>query len=222
VSSRSETKLIPAATIMLLREQGRSFEVLILRRNRKLKAFGGAWVFPGGRVGESDAPGEDDITRARVAAIRETSEETGLDISGENLISLSCWIPPVQEKRRFSTWFFIARAPNDRVKIDQGEIHDFRWVEPKTLLSQIPSSDIMIMPPTYISLIHLAQYDTIDAIMSATAAAPDEIFETKFLKGKSGFVTLWRGDAAYDSLELETSGPRRRLICTSESWDYIT
>jgi len=46
--------LIPAATVMLLREHEARLEVLMLRRNRQLKSFGGAWVFPSGRVDEAD------------------------------------------------------------------------------------------------------------------------------------------------------------------------
>ena len=78
----SISPLIPAATIMLLRESDGRIEVLMLRRNRQLKAFAGAWVFPGGRVDADDAPEQDEITRAKAAAIRETQEEAGLDISG--------------------------------------------------------------------------------------------------------------------------------------------
>ena len=82
--------LIPAATIMLLREREGRIEVLMLRRNRQLKAFAGAWVFPGGRVDDADAPGADEISRAKAAAIRETHEEAGLDISRASMETLSC------------------------------------------------------------------------------------------------------------------------------------
>ena len=121
MADASISPLIPAATIMLLRESGGRIEVLMLRRNRQLKAFAGAWVFPGGRVDEGDAPGQDEITRAKAAAMRETQEEAGLDISGSSMETLSCWIPPVQEKRRFSTWFFVcllytSPSPRDRQK----------------------------------------------------------------------------------------------------------
>ena len=89
---------------MLLREREGRLEVLMLRRNRQLKSFGGAWVFPGGRVDAADI-GTDELSKAKAAAIRETSEETGLDISTAQMATLSCWIPPIQEKRRFSTCF---------------------------------------------------------------------------------------------------------------------
>lgn len=212
--------LIPAATIMLLRERDARLEVLMLRRNKQLKSFGGAWVFPGGRVDSSDAPGADEITRAKSAAVRETQEETGLDISGSLMETLSCWIPPVQEKRRFSTWFFIVAAPDAVVEIDNGEIHDYRWVCPKEFIAKIPSPDIMIMPPTYVSLHTLAQHNSINSVMTATQKSDDEIFETKFKKSDIGFVTFWDGDAAYETEDLDVRGPRRRLICGRAAWDY--
>ena len=207
---------------MLLREKDGCIEVLMLRRNRQLKSFGGAWVFPGGRVDADDAPGEDDISRAKAAAIRETQEETGLDISGSTMETLSCWIPPVQEKRRFSTWFFVVRAPIAPVIIDNGEIHDYRWVCPKEFLAQIPSPDIMIMPPTYVSLYKLTQHGTIKSVMDSISREKDEIFQTRFQKLESGFVTYWQGDAGYESQDLTLAGPRRRLVCSSQKWDYQT
>ena len=209
---------------MLLRESDGRIEVLMLRRNRQLKAFAGAWVFPGGRVDENDAPGQDEITRAKAAAIRETQEEAGLDILGAPMETLSCWIPPVQEKRRFSTWFFVVRAPDAPVKIDHGEIHDYQWVCPKEFLAQIPSPDIMIMPPTYVSLHYLTQHSTIKSVMESIAQEDVEIFETRFKKDETGFVTfgramqpmkakIWRlkDRAAVLSAVLKTGIIRRRI-----------
>ena len=205
---------------MLLREREGRIEVLMLRRNRQLKAFAGAWVFPGGRVDDTDALGEDEISRAKAAAIRETHEEAGLNISRASMETLSCWIPPVQEKRRFSTWFFVVRAPEAPVKIDHGEIHDFRWVCPKEFLAQIPSPDIMIMPPTYVSLYYLTQHSTIKSVMESLAQEEAEIFETRFKKTEAGFVTFWEGDASYDSEDMTALGPRRRLVCGRQEWEY--
>ena len=216
----SPTPLIPAATVMLLRDHNGRLEVLMLRRNRQLKSFGGAWVFPGGRVDDADAPGQGELERAKFAAIRETLEETGLDISGTEMATLSCWIPPVQEKRRFSTWFFIVRAPDAPVQIDQGEIHDYRWVCPREFLAPVPTPDISIMPPTYVSLKRLTEFSTVDDLMADVHATKNDIFETRFAKDEKGFVTLWKPDVAYDSLDFDAEGPRHRLMCHPDSWDY--
>lgn len=193
----------------------------MLRRNRALKAFGGAWVFPGGRVDETDAPAADELTRAKAAAIRETQEETGLDIRGQDMAVLSRWIPPTTETRRFSTWFFVADAPDAEVQIDEGEIHDYRWVCPKEVLAKIPSPDIMIMPPTYISLYELAKFDDAARAIESIKQREDEYFETRFFKTESGFTTVWHPDAAYETGDVDLEGPRRRLECFANEWRYI-
>ncbi|MEP3889146.1 MAG: NUDIX hydrolase [Hellea sp.] len=212
--------LIPAATVMLLRDNNGRLEVLMLRRNRQLKSFGGAWVFPGGRVDKTDAEGQGEMARAKAAAIRETMEETGLDIAGVDMATLSCWIPPVEEKRRFSTWFFVVRAPDATVRIDQGEIHDYRWVCPRDFLGQIPSPDIMIMPPTFVSLTTLTKFSNVADVISHIHGAQTDIFETRFMKLPNSFVTLWQPDAAYETQDLEAEGSRHRLICGQERWSY--
>ncbi|MDE1916643.1 MAG: NUDIX domain-containing protein [Sphingomonadales bacterium] len=82
----------PAATLIIFRQpKGEQAQVLMLVRGSTMRFAGGACVFPGGGVDEADrqlaatlpAPtgwdGHDDMA-ARIAAIRETLEETGLAI----------------------------------------------------------------------------------------------------------------------------------------------
>lgn len=216
------SKLIPAATVLLLKDTNTGLEVLLLRRNRALKAFGGAWVFPGGRVDDSDSPGLDEQSRGRTAAIRETKEETGLDIANSPLVPLSTWIPPVEEKRRFSTQFFAATAPNSPVKIDEGEIHDYQWISPKDALLKVPSPDLLMMPPTYISLWSLRDYKSVAEAISSLSECTPERFETRFARSEKGFVTLWPGDCAYEDLDFSKTGARRRLYAESDKWRYET
>jgi hypothetical protein len=106
------------------------------------------------------------------------------------------------------------------VRIDQGEIHDYRWVCPKDFLAQIPSPDIMIMPPTFVSLTTLTAFSNVEDVISHIHAAQTDIFETRFMKLPTSFVTLWQADAAYETQDLEAEGSRHRLICGQERWSY--
>lgn len=217
---KAPSPLIPAATVLLLRDGSDGLEVLLLRRNKALKAFGGAWVFPGGRVDDADGPGLNVIERAKIAAIRETREETGLNIGGRELAILSNWIPPIEEKRRFSTWFFVAQAPDIDVKIDEGEIHDYQWISPSKAIRKVPSPDLMMFPPIYISLNSMAEYETAESAISDIQSRSNEIFETRFTKGEKGFVTCWPGDCGYEDLDMNKDGPRRRLYANPDGWIY--
>ena len=87
----TEPKEIPAATLIIFRH-GRTDsapEILMVVRSRAMTFAGGAAVFPGGRVDPADYTlaasldhgcGNDDEAAHRIAAIRETLEETGLAI----------------------------------------------------------------------------------------------------------------------------------------------
>lgn len=76
------TDPIPAATLVVFRPSAAGPpELLMVERSRAMAFAGGAMVFPGGRVDPADhALAEDEEGAARVAAIRETIEETGLPI----------------------------------------------------------------------------------------------------------------------------------------------
>ncbi|HWH17264.1 MAG TPA: NUDIX domain-containing protein [Allosphingosinicella sp.] len=74
---------IPAATLILMRSaSGSAPEILVMKRSDSMAFAAGALVFPGGRIESQDEalasryPEED--AAARIAAIRETIEETGI------------------------------------------------------------------------------------------------------------------------------------------------
>lgn len=88
--SLNEPAIIPAATVVILRERGGSVpELLMVERAATMRFAGGALVFPGGRIDPGDVTlagmvsesGYDAEDRAaRIAAIRETIEEVGLAV----------------------------------------------------------------------------------------------------------------------------------------------
>ena len=76
---RGTSELIPAATVVIMRDSESAIELLMLRKNSKV-AFGGMWVFPGGKIDEIDKVFDstgnlDELPTAVNAAVRETFEE---------------------------------------------------------------------------------------------------------------------------------------------------
>jgi 8-oxo-dGTP pyrophosphatase MutT (NUDIX family) len=211
-----ESVIIPAATVVLVRETSGSLEALMLKKNSKL-AFGGMWVFPGGRIDDADREGAPDIeTAAKRAAVREAAEEAGLVVDEGSLAWIAHWLPPALAPKRFATYFFVAPAPAGAVTIDGGEIHDEAWMRPADALTRRDALEIELAPPTWVTLHDMVAFDTVDALMADAHAREPVFYETHMGKGEAGMFALWEGDAAYESGDADAPGPRHRLLMTRD------
>lgn len=214
------TTIMPAATVILLRDTADGPETLMLRKNSKI-AFGGMWVFPGGRVDDEDAPGAADDDRARAAAVREAHEEASLVLDPKDLVWFSHWTPPPVEIRRYSTWFFAARATEDEVTIDQGEITDSRWIRPSDAMDLQRTKEIELVPPTFVTLHYLAQHGSVDsALRGLCPSAGPRHYVTQATKGDEGMVILWEEDAGYEALDPSVPGARHRLVIGADGFRF--
>ncbi len=223
-----EDELIEAATAVLARDGDDGLEVLMLRRNSKV-AFGGMWVFPGGRVDPEDrdaAASDDVIDVGRVAAGREIEEETGLTVDAADLRVWSHWEPPqaremvtAGKKRRYSTWFYVGTAPDAEVAVDGGEILEHRWVTPAAALELFAAKEIEIVPPTWITLHQLAACDDTGSMAATADSRTPPLFHTRPIM-KPVPTLVWAGDAAFESGDLDAGGGRNRLIMDRAGWRY--
>lgn len=219
----ADTEAVAAATVILVRDAPGGIEVLMLRRNAK-GAFGGMWVFPGGRVDPEDAdpdhPG-DEIAAARRAAVREAAEEAGLVVDPGSLVTFSHWLPPPRIERRFSTWFFLARAPGEAsVQVDGGEIHEHGWRRPADAIAARDAGAIDLVPPTWVTLSRLAAATSVDDALARAQAAEPERYATEIIVDADVRVAIWPGDVAWPSGDLTAPGPRRRLWMDPAGWRF--
>ncbi|WP_428409232.1 NUDIX hydrolase [Hyphococcus sp.] len=133
---------IPAATIILLRDEPR-FETLMVARHANIAFAGGAMVFPGGRIDAGDhAPGwkdhcngaegvPEDQLAPRIAAIREAFEETGLLLArrggrmiGAEAAALGSWRKRVEDNDAL----FLEMIKGEGLRLALDELHFFaRW-----------------------------------------------------------------------------------------------
>jgi 8-oxo-dGTP pyrophosphatase MutT (NUDIX family) len=189
----------------------------MLRRNAR-GAFGGMWVFPGGRIDPEDGEGDEG---ARNAAARETLEEAGLVIDRDALVPFAHWTPPPIAPKRFATWFFLAPAPTGVVAIDGQEIHDHLWVAPADAMRRRDEGEIDLAPPTFVTLHKLAASRTVAEALADAAAGAVEYFSTRIVHTANGdMVAVWEGDAAYEDGDLEVEGTRHRLLMVPDGWTY--
>jgi len=204
-----------AATILLGRDHNDEFEILLLKRNKALAFAGGIWVFPGGKI-EADelAQSPDELTAAKVAAVRETMEEASLKINPDDLYFYRHWTTPAIEPKRYATYFFFAGAAKDQneVQIDDSEIKKHLWISPKKALTKFESGKLAMFPPTLMSLKLISDCQSVsEATELMKKEEPHFILPVLYPDGKT-MICMYEGDAGYKNGKPETEGPRHRLI----------
>ena len=178
----------PAASLILMRDRRAGApELLIVQRSASLVFAAGAYVFPGGRVDPVDrelarrlCPAlETEDGAARVAAVRETLEETAIAVAlspvpeagsaafadpavrldSDALIPFARWLPKESVKRRFDTRFYLAEAEGDAIPVaDGGETATAFWATAEDLLALCARGEGRAIFPTRRLLERLARF----------------------------------------------------------------
>ena len=235
------SNIIAAAGLILLRQNDstKQFEVLLLKRNTKLRVHGGNWVFPGGKVDVQDyqvlnhRPSEIDIKNPpplspsdylklmTQTALRETLEEADITMEGAQLQYFSRWLTPKALVKRFDTCFFIAQLNSHKdVKVDGSEIIDYQWISPEKSLALHEKGEIAVPPATFVSLSSLSQFTKAEGAISALCETPIH-YRPKLITSNKGLCSLYEEDAAYQNEDLLIAGKRHRLEMNADHFNYI-
>ena len=222
---RGTSNLIPAATVVIMRDSESGIELLMLRKNSKV-AFGGMWVFPGGKIDETDkvinSDGSlDELATATSAAARETFEEAAISVSQENLFWFSHWVPPAITPKRFSTYFFATKLlDGDEVTIDDSEIIEHGWFRPHEAINLRDAGEIELAPPTWVTLNHLISFTNVEDALNALDVKDPIFYETHIAQSVKGPVAMWFGDAGYENTDPDMPGERHRLTMSTDGYHF--
>ena len=217
---RSSSPPVPAATAVLLRQSPGGFQILLLRRNPDLPVMGGVWAFPGGRVDPVDRAAadnpEDRYEVARLTAVRETTEEAGLQLDPLSLVRFSHWTPPPDFDHQLATWFFLAPAPPEAVQVDGREISEHLWLSPTEALQRhTEAGGTWFLPPTFVTVHELQGFATVSDALAAAQRREPMFYDTRLVTAADGKgVALFAGDAGYETSDPDVPGPRHRLWAT--------
>ncbi|MET0326478.1 MAG: NUDIX hydrolase [Ilumatobacteraceae bacterium] len=218
--------LHPAATVVVVREgevDGTpSLETLMLKRNDR-GAFGGMWVFPGGRVDDGDADPrapDDELAAARRAATREAMEEAAVVLDPADLIALSHWRPPSSAPKGFATWFFVAAGSDAEILVDGAEIHEHAWLAPAEVLRRRDAGEVALAAPTFVTLTLLAEHATVAGLLATLGSATPERFHTQIGEADGTNTAFWHGDESY-AAQPGPAGGRHRLVMADTGWRYV-
>lgn len=192
-----ETTPRVAATVIVLRGGEIGLEVLLVKRNPAARFMGGAWVFPGGAVDRGEGEGD---AALRAAALRELSEEAGIDLSGpDDLVPFSRWITPPQVKIRFDTWFFLAELPaGASPTVDGHEVVDARWYQPAAALQAGDEGEVLLVFPTIKHLEQLSCFGSAGELLSYARGSEIRPVQPRvIMSGEQARVVL-PGEPGYD------------------------
>jgi 8-oxo-dGTP pyrophosphatase MutT (NUDIX family) len=171
-----------AATVLLLRRSGSGPQVYLLRRAASMAFASGMYAFPGGSVDPADLAGgplagawparlgrpEPEASAVVRAAVREVAEETGVRLAAADLVPWTRWITPEFEPRRYDTYFFLAALPAGEEPADvSGEADRTEWARPAEAVARLEAGEIIMLPPTAVTLRELAGYRSVRAALTA-------------------------------------------------------
>ncbi|WP_395243997.1 NUDIX domain-containing protein [Agromyces sp. MMS24-K17] len=220
-----------AATVVLLRDGELGVEVLLAERPHDRGSFAGAWVFPGGAVDPDDVagapggPGDEDAVRR--AAVRETREEVGLALDPGELVPFSRWTPPEGAPKPLVTTFFALRVPDGELRPAPDEVVALEWIRPCDALARHARGQMILWPPTWVTLHGLARAESVDTALAELRAGTVRPYRSRFIDGRRTIV--WEEDAAYLDAAAEgvPVGPpdgggagRHRLLMDGLPWRY--
>lgn len=216
MTSIADDDLPWAATVLLLRtDPGAGVEVLMMQRPDH-GSFASAWVFPGGRVEAADVVPNDPDTTLRRAAVREVGEETGLEVSVDDLVPVSEWVPPLTEPKRIRTWFFAAPDPGGRIRVQASEVVRAEWFRPADMLALHAAGDARLYPPTFVSLLNLRDAVNAEAALARLDRTPRR-YATLASVIDGARMFSWDGD---DGTDATPEADRHRLDASTLPWRY--
>ncbi len=110
------------------------------------------------------------------------------------------WITPVQEPRRFDTRFFVAALPTGQLTRDvAGEAERVTWMRPADALAARDRGEVVMVPPTAITLAELAEYHTVAEVLAAAEGRTITPVTPRLVLDGDRIRFLLPGDDGYDA-----------------------
>jgi 8-oxo-dGTP pyrophosphatase MutT (NUDIX family) len=115
---------------------------------------------------------------SRALAFSELLERRGLVLRTDLLAALGGWLTPVFEPRRYRTWFFVAALPaGQRTRDVSTESDRVHWSTIRAAVESVDKGDMLMLPPTYCTLLELYDAETPAAALEIATAVPHDMVE---------------------------------------------
>lgn len=116
-------------------------------------------------------------------------EDRALVLRTDLLGAWSGWLTPVFEPRRFRTWFFVARLPEGQVTRDVStESSSVAWLSAGEAVRQVENGEIIMMPPTWLTCLDVAQHPSADGVLSEARERTVDMFTPEVVSSGDDFI----------------------------------
>jgi len=131
----------------------------------------------------------------RSLSLAELLARRGLVLRADLLRPWARWITPVVEPRRFDTRFFAAALPTgQRTRDVGGEAAEVAWVAPQEALNAGERGDLVLFPPTAVTLSELAACGDLQTVLSGPRQVAPIIPEVQMREGAVWLTIPGRGE----------------------------
>ena len=121
-----------------------------------------------------------------------------LRLALDTLVPWAHWVTPPVTTRRFDTRFFVARLPADQTPShDEAETIASTWTSPQAALGSAQRGDIVLPPPTWMTLRELEAFASVEEILAAAPARERERREPLLTEHEGARMMIMPGDPEY-------------------------
>lgn len=176
----------PSASVVLCRDGADGLETYLLHRHARMAFAASMVAFPGGGVDAVDREAADPLL---ACAIRETREETGVELAEADLVPWAHWITPVMLPIRYDTFFYVAAVPTDQTAGDfSTETETAVWASPADTVAAYQAETLDMMAPTLSILIELSTVPSVAQLLRLGRDRVIEIVLPEVLREDGGWV----------------------------------
>ena len=116
-------------------------------------------------------------------------EKRSLVLRTDLLGAWSGWLTPIFEPRRYRTWFFVARLPDGQVTRDvSSESSSVTWTGALEAVEQVERREILMLPPTWLTCLDVAQHADPDAVLVEAQTRTVEMFMPEVVADGDEFI----------------------------------
>jgi 8-oxo-dGTP pyrophosphatase MutT (NUDIX family) len=120
----------------------------------------------------------------RSLSMAELLSRRGLVLRGDLLRPWAHWITPEIEERRYDTRFFVAALPEgQRTRDVSTESDQVTWVRPADAVEAAGRGDMLMLPPTRVTLTELAGYASVADVLAARRVIRPRLPEARVVDG---------------------------------------